>query len=253
MSGTKRASKTYSKRSLHGLVAHDLGLQIVGGDLAADSLLPNESDLSAALDVSRTALREAIKVLAAKGLLESRPKVGTRVRARAEWNMLDPDILAWHFEAAPYEEFVTSLFEMRQIIEPSGAAMAAQRRSRSELAAIRAAYEAMEQAPSGTEAVVEADLRFHLAILAASGNQFMGSLGSVIETALAGSFRLSSGSHPDAHVASLPGHKAVLAAIEKRSPEGARSAMRELLKGAKADVLSALKLPQKKEPLAFYN
>ncbi|WP_322096006.1 FadR/GntR family transcriptional regulator [Pelagibius litoralis] len=253
MSGTKPASKTYSKRSLHGLVAHDLGLRIVGGELPSDTLLPNEADLSALLKVSRTALREAIKVLAAKGLLVSKPKVGTRVRSRAEWNMLDPDILAWHFEAAPYEDFVRGLFEMRQIIEPSGAAMAAQRRSKTELAAIRAAYEAMERAPSGSDAVVETDLRFHQAILNASDNQFMGSLGSLIETALLGSFRLSSASRPDAHVTSLPGHKAVLDAIERRDPEAARSAMRELLRGAKADVLAVLKLPQKKEPAAFYN
>lgn len=253
MSGTRRSSKTYSKRSLHGLVAHDLGVRIISGELPAETLLPSEADLSIALDVSRTALREAIKVLAAKGLLESKPKVGTRVRARGEWNMLDPDVLAWHFEAAPVEDLVESLFEMRQIIEPSGAAMAAQRRSKAELAAIQEAYEAMEQAPSGSDAVVATDLRFHQAILTASGNQFMGSLGSLIETALAVSFRLSSSARPDAHVTSLPGHKAVLRAIEKRDPETARSAMRRLLKNAKADVLAALKLPKKREPAAFYN
>src|SRR5262249_18820510 len=105
---------TYSNRSLHGQVAHDIGAQILRGDLGPGDVLPNEADFSARLKVSRTALREAIKVLAAKGLVESRPKTGTRVRPRGEWNLLDPDVLAWQLAAGPVESFVADLFELRQ-------------------------------------------------------------------------------------------------------------------------------------------
>ncbi len=97
----RNTSRTYSKRSRHGQVAHEIGIRIMSGELAIGATPPNEAEFSGRLNVSRTALRESIKVLAAKGLLESRPKIGTRVRPRAAWNMLDPDVLAWRLEALP--------------------------------------------------------------------------------------------------------------------------------------------------------
>ena len=120
-------ARTYSTRSLHGQVAHQIGERILRGDIAPGQSLPNEADLSEELNVSRTALREAIKVLAAKGLLESRPKTGTRVRSRDNWNMLDPDVLAWLFADGPNAAASEMLFEIREIFEPSAAAMAATR------------------------------------------------------------------------------------------------------------------------------
>src|SRR5579871_5277797 len=91
------SSRTFSRRSLHGQVAHDIGRRILGGLVKPGELLPSETELSQRLGVSRTALREAIKVLAGKGLIESRPKTGTRVRPRESWNFLDPDVLTWAF------------------------------------------------------------------------------------------------------------------------------------------------------------
>ena len=95
------AQRTYSNRSLHGRLAHRIGMQILRGELPAGAALPSEDVWSAKLDVSRTALREAIKVLAAKGLIESRPRTGARVCARERWNFLDPDVLAWRLAALP--------------------------------------------------------------------------------------------------------------------------------------------------------
>ncbi len=222
-------SRTYTKRNLHSIVAHDLGARIVSGRLAPGDVLPTEAALSESLDVSRTALREAIKILSAKGLIESRPKTGTRVKPRTSWNLLDPDVLSWHFPD-PDPAFLYGLFETRMIIEPNTAAMAAERATEEQLATIEAAYTSMENAELGTDAVYMTDLAFHQAILDASGNDFMKSFGMLIETALIGSFRLSSGG-PKAHVKSLPDHLAVYKAIAQREPGDAREAMRRLLRG----------------------
>ena len=110
--------RTYSRRSLHGQVANEIAQRIMSGEFAPGTILPNEAEFSVRLKVSRTALREAIKVLAAKGLVESRPKIGTRIRPRDHWNMLDPDVLAWQFATDNVTRFADDLFEVRQIIEP---------------------------------------------------------------------------------------------------------------------------------------
>src|ERR1700744_1623026 len=96
--------KSVSKRlRLHGTIAHELGAMIVTGRLKPGALLDNEVDASVRLKVSRTAYREALRMLAAKGLMEARPKVGTRVSPMHRWHLLDPDVLGWIFavEAAP--------------------------------------------------------------------------------------------------------------------------------------------------------
>src|SRR5438046_5262201 len=119
-------ARTYPRRGLHGAVVHDIGLRIVQGELEAGDPLPTEDELSGELSVSRTVLREAIKVLAAKRLVESRPKTGTRVRQRAEWNLLDPDVLAWQLEAGPSPQFLEDTVELRAIIEPAAARLPAE-------------------------------------------------------------------------------------------------------------------------------
>jgi len=230
--------KTFSRRSLHGQIAYDIGTRIVRGDILPGTVLPNESDLSNQFSVSRTALREAIKVLAAKGLVESRPKTGTRVRPRGEWNMLDPDLLAWQFATQPMERLAKNLFEIRQIIEPAAAAMAAERADDSQREAISRAFADMEAAPDG-DASVEPDLRFHQSILAASNNEFLQPLGALIETAMASSFRITNNA-PGALQVSLPLHCAVRDAILAREPEAARRAMRVLLEDAAQDMRRAL-------------
>src|SRR6187551_3409488 len=126
---TKR--RTYPRRGLHGAVVHEIGVRIVNGDLQPGETLPDNGFLIDA-DVSRTVVRETIKVLAAKGLVESRPKVGTRVRPRRDWNLLDPDVLAWQVEAGADPGFLDQALELRRMIEPAAARLAAERADESQ-------------------------------------------------------------------------------------------------------------------------
>ncbi|HEY1382594.1 MAG TPA: FadR/GntR family transcriptional regulator [Dongiaceae bacterium] len=231
----RKPSRTFSQRSIHGRIAHEIGQQILRGDLAPGEVLPNETDLGADFGVSRTVLREAIKVLAAKGLVESRTKVGTRVKARDQWNMLDPDVLSWSLASHDAESYALAVSEMRRVLEPAGAALAAQRATPEEIARIRATYEAMEAAGTKTEDSVYHDLRFHLSILEATGNPFLVSMGHVIESAIAFNIKLSV-EMPNLRVQSLPLHRIVLERIEKRDPRGAQAAMVKLLQEAQSDI-----------------
>jgi DNA-binding FadR family transcriptional regulator len=232
--GSNHSDRGYSRRSLHGQVAHEIGARIIRGELAPGQTLPSEAGLSTELNVSRTALREAIKLLAAKGLVESRPKTGTRIRPRSSWNMLDPDVLNWLVSDVGFEEYAPDLFEMRRLVEPGAAAIAARRADKLAIRAIEKAYEDMVAAGEDIEAGVEPDLRFHQSILAATGNEFIAPLGALIDSALATSFRISS-SRPGAKLNSLPRHKAVLEAIVDGDPESARKAMEVLLADAMDD------------------
>lgn len=228
-------SRTFSRRSIHGQVAHEIAMRIFSGEIMPGENLPTEETASSDLRVSRTAYREALKVLAAKGLVESRPKTGTRVRARSEWNMLDPDLLSWSFESGPTEGFTRSLFEFRQIIEPAAATMAATRASDEEIGTMREAIEAMKTAGANNRQWVESDLAFHLSILAASHNELLASFGYLIESALAQSFELSD-RKPGARDLSLPRHVQLFEQIEARKPEGARATMHQLLTEARQDL-----------------
>jgi len=216
-------------------------MRIMRGDYPPGALLPTEATFSSELSVSRTAYREAIKVLAAKGLVEPRPKVGTRVRPRNRWNMLDPDVLSWAFQAGPNIKHARALFEVRKVIEPAAAAMAADRRSDDEAERIGAAFAAMGDAGNDTEARIAADLRFHQAILEATDNELLVPLGSLIESALAQSFRLSA-KLPGAPAISLPRHGAVSEAIAARDPDQARQEMIRLLEEAQDDVEQVITL-----------
>ena len=226
--GSHMNQRTYSTRSLHGQVVHELGRRIVTGDIGEGVVLPNETELGASFDVSRTALREGIKVLTAKGLLASRTRTGTRVRPRSEWNMLDPDILAWRLNSddQQIEKFIQDLVEFRQAIEPLAASLAAERATDEQIAEIEQAYEAMVEAGDDVDAAVEPDLRFHHAILQASGNELLAPLGALIETALTASFRMVS---PAFQFDVLAVHKAVLDTIKARDSRGAWKAMFNLL------------------------
>lgn len=213
---------------MHAWVAYELGTRIVSGVYQPGEYIPNEAKIGEELNVSRTALREAFKLLAAKGLIESRPKLGTRVRSKDCWNMFDSDVLKWSFESTPSPEFLRSLFEVREVIEPNSAALAAKRATPEQIDEIEKAYYAMEEAEIGTEDVILTDIDFHMAILQATNNEFMVSLGQSIKTALMGLFRISS-SEESEFVASLPGHKAVFLGIRDGDSERARFEMKSLL------------------------
>src|ERR1700679_1404933 len=138
MPGPTTAGPTKSLR-LHGTIARKLGISIVSGQYRPGDLLVGEISSSAQLAVSRTAYREAVRILAAKGLVDARPKVGTRVNPRSKWHLLDPDVLDWTFESEPDLVLLDSLFELRNVVESAAAGFAAQRRSFAHLQSMRSA------------------------------------------------------------------------------------------------------------------
>ena len=226
-SRTASPTATYSGRKLHGQVVNELGRRVVGGAYPAGALLPNEEQLCQELQVSRTALREAVKVLAAKGLLEPRPRIGTRVRPRDQWNLLDPDILAWRCATGADAEFLRHLAELREIIEPAAASLAANSRTPEQLQAIAAALHDMRDAASITQ-WVEADLAFHTAILRATNNPLLMPLAAIIGSALASLLGVTARSAGD-FKRGLPDHQKVFAAIESRDAASALHRMAGLL------------------------
>jgi DNA-binding FadR family transcriptional regulator len=221
-------------RSLHGQVMHELGHRIVSGKVKPGEILPREETLAESLQVSRTALREALKVLSAKGLIESRTGVGARVLEERYWNQLDADVLAWRCASMPTDDFVDKLVEMREVIEPAAAAAAARRRTPAQLTAIGEAFKAMEAAQT-LEEWTEADLRFHDAVLRATCNELLQSLFSVVETALGTFFALSARNASNFRY-SLPHHQKVLEAIRRKQPEVARKAMQVMIADSQANL-----------------
>ena len=221
-------------RNLHDQVIQEIGRMIVGGAIKPGELLPREEALAQRMAVSRTALREALKVLGSKGLIETKQKTGTRVRDPRHWNQLDADILAWRCASMPTEDFVEKLVEMREIIEPAAAAAAAKRRSPEQLACIKAAYEAMSTADD-LDAWAKADLAFHECVLDAANNELLGSLFSVVDTALGAYFLLSARTAADFKY-SLPRHFAVYDAIRLRRPQAARAAMQGMIEDSRTNI-----------------
>jgi len=223
--------------SLHDHVVHELGTRIVSGELKPTEVLPREEVLAAQMKVSRTALREAIKVLGAKGLIESRPKIGTRIREERYWSQLDAEVLAWRCASIPTGEFARTLLQMREIIEPAAAALAAQHASTTQRKAIERALAAMAAATDISQWTA-ADVAFHEAILQATHNPLLGSLFAVIETALTAYFMISARSAKNFKY-SLPYHQQVFEAISKRQPDKARKVMLQMIADSNANVLSA--------------
>nr|WP_243843928.1 FadR/GntR family transcriptional regulator [Paraburkholderia caballeronis] len=219
--------RTAIQQDLHGTVAYELGSAILRGDYAPASVLPREAELMGAFGVSRTVLREALRTLTSKGLVESRPRVGTRVRARDAWNLLDADVLQWYARVAPPVAFALKLQEMREMIEPFAAGLAASARDEAALATLADAHGAMAAARNVDE-WVRADLRFHLAVLAACDNELLVPLGTLIERTLEGQLRLNA-KRADVYNAALPAHTAVYDAIRRGNAALARRAMTKLL------------------------
>ena len=189
--------------------------------------MPKEPLLIAHFAVSRTVFREAIKTLSSKGLLESRAKIGTRVRQKSDWNLLDPDMLEWYCRSTPFAVFSIKLQEMREMVEPYAAALAAQSHTPDKLAVMEQAHAAMIAA-TDVEAWVRADLRFHRSILDACGNELMTPLGALIAHMLE-ALLLVNAKRAGRFNASLAEHTRVLEAIRRRDGAQARAALELLL------------------------
>jgi GntR family transcriptional regulator, galactonate operon transcriptional repressor len=218
-------------------VAQDLGRRIVRGEFLPGDALPSEADLSADLEVSRTVVREALKVLAAKGLIRSRPRVGPVVQPRHSWERLDSDVLAWSTQdAEQLKAFLEQLTEVRRIIEPDAARLAATRATPEELLQIATAFSDMEAAIADPSAFLTHDLAFHEAIIQAAHNDVLLGLLLTLRKGLVASRQVSTGTlrqdTPEtlhARAIALALHRAVLEAVRDRDGQKAHEAMVTLL------------------------
>ncbi len=223
----------------HSLVARDLGIAIVTGQVAPATILPSEHEIALQRGCSRGVVREALRMLSAKGLIASRPKAGTRVRDRADWNLLDPDIMAWMFEGEPPASFIDSLFQLRMIVEPAAAELAALSRTSRQLSRIGQALEQMTLHGLDTPAGQAADQQFHHVILEATGNELLVSLAGSIGAAVRWTtiFKHRRTRQPRD---SIPQHGQLFDAIARCDTAGARAATVELLRQAKEDTERSL-------------
>uniref|UniRef100_UPI003EB837F1 FadR/GntR family transcriptional regulator n=1 Tax=Primorskyibacter sedentarius TaxID=745311 RepID=UPI003EB837F1 len=178
-------------RSLSGQISRKLGERILDGQLLPGQLLPDENALCEEFGVSRTAVREAVKMLVAKGLLEVRQRIGTRVQDVGHWQMLDRDVLMWHQSLTIEDERLINLMELRQSIEPDAAFYAASRRTDAQLKAILDAVDQMESHVGENSEYVLADARFHIAVLRATNNRYLEALENAIFAGLMLSIRLT--------------------------------------------------------------
>ena len=221
--------------SVHNSVAQEIGSRIVRGDFPEGASLPNEAQWGEYFGVSRSAVREAIKILMAKGLLSSRPKVGTWVETRDRWNLLDRDVLSWYASAPDAMGFLRTVQEFRYIIEPEAAALAAERRSEEEMVEITRALNGMGNAPTLSDRT-RSDTQFHLAILKATHNELLIPLGTLIESALNNLFvYVTREANSLSYAQEL--HAAIEEQIRLQNPEAARQAVQTLLRDTDAMIL----------------
>jgi DNA-binding FadR family transcriptional regulator len=212
-------------------IAHSLGVAIVTGIYSADNPIPIEAQLCRQYKASRSVLREAVKMLTAKGLLGSRPRLGTWVEPEKNWNLLDPDVLGWLLERKFSPALLIEFTELRLALEPGAATLAARVAGPAEKAAIRAALERMQAADSGDDDPLEPDIAFHVAVLRASRNRFYAQLTGFTATALRFSIRTTN-RYKGVRLASVADHKKVADAIIAGKPAAAGEAMRKLIQEA---------------------
>ncbi len=220
-----------SMRRVHGVsltygLLETLGQAIVAGDYDGQAF-PTEGELATRFGASRTVAREAVKMLAAKGLLTSRPRQGTRVQPVASWNLLDPDVTRWMTERPFTSRIYRDYTEVRLAVEPMAARLAAKRATAADLVAINQALQTMDDEAGDHARALLADIDFHVAILKAAGNPFLLQMRELIQTALTISIGLTN--RISGHTANIEDHATVLRAIERGDAEDAESAMKRIL------------------------
>jgi DNA-binding FadR family transcriptional regulator len=228
-------------RTSHSQVVDELGRAIIAGDYAVGATLPGDLDLAQRFKVSRTVLREAMKTLAAKGLIVPRARIGTRVTPKTQWNLFDGDVLTWHFQRGVDEEFLTHLSEIRLAFEPYAAQLAAENADDDDVKQLYQLAAEMGDPGHTPETLAVADLKFHLGVAEASRNPFMRTVGTLIEAALVGIFKLSSPPLGDSRTAEISAsHRLIVDAIAKHDREGAAEAMRDVIYTGRDRVKTAL-------------
>jgi DNA-binding FadR family transcriptional regulator len=218
-------SGRHAARNFHSFVINEIGRSIVGGTVAVGAVLPNDAIMMEKYGVSRTVLREALKTLEAKGLVEARPKVGTRVSPRSRWNFFDSQVLAWHFHAPPDRHFYDNLFEVRAALELPAAEGAARHRTAEHVRIMKYWLHQAATAGDSAEQFGLACLEIHSQIAEASQNTLLRGVVGVVELLLALALTRSSQTvlaYRDAIIESL---EKVVLAIEAGNEDEAREHM----------------------------
>jgi DNA-binding FadR family transcriptional regulator len=228
-------------------MSQELGRQIVCGFYDRKESLPTEADLCEQFGVSRSAVREAVKMLSAKGLIASKPRQGIRIQPEEQWNIFDTDLLRWSLESNPSMAVLKEFLEMRLAIEPEAASLAAKHAATENIEAIEAALECMRNPDMSAEAQLEADIEFHVSILYATNNRFYIRLRDFIQTALRVSIRHT---HPmkDNYDEVVQDHANIFNAIKDREQALARQAMSGLVNDALNFIESELRKREMLEP-----
>ena len=249
------AAATPAKRSVHHAVVETMVGRILSGEYGEGAILPGHDDLAIELGASRTVLREAMRVLSAKGFVDARKRAGTRVRPRSDWSLLDRDVLRWLFAGGAAVDVSDNLLVLRRIIEPEAAALAAQNASGRDIAAMEAAFERMRKSvPDDLDEYVRADVDFHVALLTASANMFLQQLAHAIGTALLVTFQLST-RLADLHAEAISLHGELVEHVRARDAARARTDVIRLLSVAERhlhpdDARRALRLGDSRQPAA---
>ncbi|WP_262695718.1 FadR/GntR family transcriptional regulator [Kordiimonas aquimaris] len=220
-----------STQSLTQQIVNELGLEIVRGKYGGENVFPIEASLCEQFGVSRSVLREAVKMLTSKGLLRARPRQGTWVQPEESWNLLDPDVLRWLLERKFSIDLLSDFTEIRMAIEPQAAAFAAMRATEKEKSQILDALERMQAAELGDDDPLLSDIAFHVAILEASGNRFFSQLKDLVDTALRISIRLTN-QYKGVALASVADHRKIYDAIAAGDAPNAHQASLSLIKEA---------------------
>jgi len=218
-------------RNFHSHVINEIGVGIISGKYQIGTNLPNDADMISHFNVSRTVLREALKTLESKGLVEARPKIGTRVSARSRWNHFDWQVLAWHYIAGPDESFWANLNEVRMSLEPVGAAKAAENRTADDVRMMQYWIQQMENSIDSAQNFALADFELHRAIADASISPFMRSISGVIELAHAATYeKIVSAPSKSLIDGQLISHGKLVAAIESGNSTSASNQMKAIIK-----------------------
>ncbi len=237
--GMAKIFTSLQRQNLAEQVGQQIGLSIMRNDFKPGDALLSEPELSLQFKVSRPVLREALKMLGAKGLIESRPKTGTRVRPRADWNLLDPDVIAWQYEVGFDRSFLQAICEIRLMFEPMTAGFAAARATAEEVARIEECCQLLEEAVDLIELYIPADLQFHTAICSAAHNELLQKIITTLETPLRAS-RIITSQLPGANQVAMPLHWAITEAIRNRDEQAAEVTMRKLIILTTEDIHRAL-------------
>jgi len=227
-------------RNVHGNTVDYLGSAIVAGRFGAGGAMPPEPMLCEELGVSRTVVRESVKSLVAKGLIQTGPKVGTRVCPSSQWNWFDPDVIAWQAKAGLTPEFIRDLQDLRMIVEPAAIRLAAQRATAFDIAEVEQAFAGMVDAVEQGGDYVRYDLLFHQGLIRASHNRMLEKMDQALGALMRTSFEIST-IKKDGPRQSLPMHRAVLDAVIAHDPDRAEHAIMVLIQDAHKDIAQVLK------------